>query len=570
MIDFKKTSIFCRLTLAAALLVSAGLSLPRIGQPAAQDELWEYVAADTLLSSGRPVCYANLDAPMDQHPHLYEFILAAAFKAFGKSEMAARGAGVLISLLSILAVFYSVLKLGAGDERTNLKAALTAALVFAFMPSTIQGGLTLQSDPGLLVLLVLLLTLSFVRYLADGGAARGAIFSVLLAAACWGRIVTPLLASGIFFVFMWSGSQGRVGALKYGAWVLSGLGLFLFSWHIYCGVIGIDPYGLFQYLASAFQYKSSGSLLEVAAQSGKALLYVVLWTAALGAGMFLAHALPALAGVVRSKKILMPDFVYLVLGASVVLGYLVVGGDSFGFPKYQSPGLALLFVFSGLQISRAGIFPDRKKALFIIGVSAVSAAIIWGDPVYALRYRLRELAAAGQSPYYDVMILFARTAGFLSCIFWVLREGGKAWGRAIYSALPAACLGAGLGMSCLQSFSGYQTNYSYGAEKTREAADYIAGAVPAGAMVFVPSELLRLMGYPPASHIPDKIWNSPESILERIRDARVSAVAYSIAANTVAQVAAMSADARIQAELKAKFRKDRVGSYTIWIRTDTR
>lgn len=554
--------------LAAVILLSAGLALLRIGQPASQDEIYDYASSVSIFNGEGRRTFQNFASALGRHTPLYNMVHAGAFNLFGESEIVAGGAGILMSLASVCAVFFSVLILGPGDRASNGKAALTAAALFAFLPSTIQGGLNLQPDGSLLVLLVLLLAFSFARFYREGSAARGALFAVLLGLAFWCRLAAPLLSAAVLLLLMLPAGRGE--ASKFGVWVLAGTGLFLATWYLYCCVSGAWFSGPFRYLIGAFAGKTPGTAAVLLAQPAKALTYLFLWTGAAASAMFIAHAIGAVRDWAGAKAAPGPDLAYLVLGAALVLGYSVIGGDAFGFPKYQAPGLALLCVFSGLRLAKAGVFPGKRHVLTIIAASAVLAAAIWGDPIYVLRYRLRELLAAGSAVLPEASLLAARTLLFCGAVYWLLRKFSRIYSLAVYSVLPAAAIGAALGISAMQSFAGYQTNYSYGAENTGEAARYVRSTIPAGARVLATADITRLLGYPPESYISDLVWNDRGLLLRTINSADTAAVVYGVASNTVRQVRDLEASGEIKSELERNFQKRRIGTSAVWIRVGKR
>lgn len=551
--------------LAAVIILSAYLGLLRLSHPASQDELCEYVAASSIFSAERRDSFSGVGSALDLQPHLYQFLQAAAFGQLGEKETSARAVGVLAMAGSSVAVFFSVLMFGAGGRPSNGRAALTAGALFSFLPSSVQGGLNLHPDGSLLVLLTLSLAYCFVQFYREGTSHRGALFAAALAAALWCRLATPLFSVGVFFLFIFY-AKGRDAARKLALWAAAGVLLFVATWYAYCVSYGFQFSAPFNYLISAFTGKAPATLTALARQAATALTYVFLWTGAAGGLMFLTHGIKVIRERAGSRVSPGPDLVYLVLGASLVLGYSFIGGDAFGFPKYQAPGLALLCVFSGLQLARAGLFPDRKHALLLIIYGAVLAGLVWGDPIYVMRYRLRELMAAGSPVLPEAGILAVRTLLFCGALYWIACKFAKIYQRAVYSVLPGLSIGTALGLSVLQSFAGYQTNYSYGAEEAAPAADSVKNNIPHGARVLATSDIQRLLGYTPESYVNDRVWNEGNLLLETVKSSDTAAVVYGVATNTVRQVRAFEADGKIKAELERNFEKSRIGTSTVWIR----
>ncbi len=544
------------------MLAGVSLAVSRLAHPAAQDELLELVASLAIFNGG-PYTMPGWGTALDLQPHLFQFLHVVSFKLLGPGEISARASGVFVYALSVLAVFFSVLKLGAGEAAANRKAALTAACLFSVMPLAVQGGLNLHPDAGLLVLLLLVSFFCFSRLYQDRGPAWGAIFSVSLGLLFWVRLASPALSAAALSLFAFFG-RGRAAGLKSSAWAAAGALLFLASWGLYCSAHGVDFYGPFRYLCGAFAARVPGTPLELIRQPAESLVYVLLWTGTAGGALLAAHALSAAGEIPKRPWPL--EFAYLYLGSFLVAGYLFVGGNTFGFPKYQAPGLALLCVFLGLRLARAGLFPSLKHAALLIAVCAFLSAVVWGDALYFLRYRLRELLAAGSGVMPEAALLGARSLVFAGAVFWLLSKFGRIYSKAVYSVLPAAAIGTALGLSVLQSFAGYQTNYAYGAEKTAAAAEYVKSAVPEGAGVLAVSDILRLLGRPPAEYVDDSVWNDRNRLLEAVRNPGTAAVVYSAATNTVRQVRTLETDPEISSELEKKFKKSRVGTAVIWLR----
>lgn len=524
---------------AAAL---AGLTLPFAGQPVTQDLVFFLMAAEKFATGVDP--YPGWPEAFSYwHPPLYVWLLAGAGRLTGSYVVGGRLLGGLCAVLTLWLVMDCARRLRPGTE--GARAAWWAGLLFATSPMAIHGFLVPDIDTSILPVGILLV----VRALLSPGApaGRGWLMRVTgwTAAAFCMKWTTPLVLP----VAVGMASRGHWGR-RLGAGAAAGLmsaGTAMALWGAYCGLTGAPFSAPFQHLArSFFHLQPHGS--DGVLRTFRTAAVLVVW------------ASPFLLGLAAWGTRRLPRWFGVTLWVPFA-GYVMVGGLTYGFPKYHLPLLPLLAVAAGVAVAEfAG---GRWRGAVVAG--AVSG-LIWfalGDPLYGLLWKAKLAAWEGRSllPSLGVAAGWGVGAAALTATCWKIRPGSA--GRA--AGLAVGAVAWGLALTARQAAADYQTVYTYGGRGLREAAALVRAAEGTNGRALAPAELLYLIGDRRSEYDAGMVWYDPARLAREAGDPSIQAVVYGPSVNSLAQLRAIEQPAP-QAVLSRSYVRRDIGDLAVWVR----
>jgi len=470
-----------RLSLAAAAglaLLTFALGWRAAVQPLLADEV-EFVQTGPALWRGEgPIaCAGEGWEAIVHHPQAYHLLLGglAALAGGELNPWLARLPGIVSMLLTLPLAFLLARRVSPRDEPGR---GWVAAAVLATSPLALQGALLVDIDTGLLPA-PLLGFLCLLCRRADAPQRRRAGLPVLGLAFCgllWVKLPTPFLATAAMGLTGLSAPRRRWMLGEAAAISAIGVLLFAGSWTAFCRVEGLDPWAPLAHLAG----RGAAHVTLSPAVVAKRALRLLLW---LGPWLSIAAVRGALAlrGDERQEtatRSLVGHFAW-----AVGLGYLVVGGEAYGFPRYHVP------LVPALAALAAGTWSARRSGLaLLLGSGAlVHGLLLVGDPLLAA-YTRAESVAAG-----DIPAGAATGAVLATGALWVLPalllplflRVGMAPG----ACLVALAIGSGLGTTAVQVRAPYRTNYIYGERGAREAAERLGRWARRAELVVVPKDL---------------------------------------------------------------------------------
>jgi hypothetical protein len=349
---------------------------------------------------------------------------------------------------------------------------------------------------------------------------------------------------------LWTKDARKARPAVIGA-IFSGILVFLSSWFFYCKIEGADFARPFVYT-----FTVSGTAGEHMTPSALAqnILYCALW---LGAFPLLTIIFAVFTG--RRSQPEDPQTCRRLIffcGISMTLFYSIFGGASFGYIRYITPAIPLIYIGSGLVLAGANLGNwSMKKALILFFVSTVVLIFVLGDLLYVFRYAVREYA----------LFRFVATGIIYAAIFFVYLRFSP--GKIIAGLLIALSASSIVSATVIQSTAHYNTGFNYGETGMAEAARYISGTIPEGSTVIGPKELIYHMRLPASLYQRDYFWLDMDKIKTVLARQETSAFVYSIVTNTVAQIRAINKNDAIQKLLRRNFKYSKIGSYNIWIRS---
>jgi hypothetical protein len=173
----------------------------------------------------------------------------------------------------------------------------------------------------------------------------------------------------------------------------------------------------------------------------------------------------------------------LAFAAALGLGYLVVGGESYGFPRYHVPLVPALAL-----LAASGWESFRRLPVVAIGAGfLVYYLVVVGDPLLPA-YTLSESVAIG-----DVTADEARRAVVITGAAWVLPGLGLlAVARrrlGVGTGLVVLSLASGLATTVHQLRADYTTHYLYGERGAAQARALLEERGPTDRLIVAPKDL---------------------------------------------------------------------------------
>lgn len=562
-----RSTIICYLIFFGVLVLFITLSLLRINQTVADDDLTRLVPAVALYSNTRSALqldWLDLDKHLYDHPPLYFQSMVLMFKLFGPGARAARLVGIISGVLSIILVFLIVKLSCQGKDYTRIRLATAVSALYALAPSTIQGALIIQIDNTVLVPAVLFLFWGTIKYFQEKKFIWLGLVSIATALSLWARLSTPLVIILLLISYVLLSKNTAKIKFMFISSLIFGVLIFVFTWYLYCKADWPSFLRLFGYTLESVGEPRIATLISQLLQN---TLYLTLWL------VFFFLLLIIFVIWKNYNKLFSSPQIYPQLmffcGVILTMGFCIFGKASFGYPKYHMPAIPLLYIGTALLLSReyfAGLH-FKKIAVFLFIALFIQLFAI-GDLLYIFRYTLREYLTFNLASSLAVLknasfriIISLIVYGLLFLIFSRLFPG-----KAIIGLLVIFCVISNLSLTFLQSIAGYNTGFNYGEEGIAKTAEYIREKIPQNTIVIGPREIIYYMRLLNSPYLPNSFWSNADAIEKRLHDPRVSAFIYSITTNTIEQIKTVSENPSIQKLLCQKFDYIKIGTYDIWIR----
>jgi hypothetical protein len=549
------------LGLVFCCLVYLACALPRLFQLAGLDEILYAMRLGNDLYRDEYRHGANLIA---YSPHLHGLTIWLAHRAFGPGEVVARVPGML-AWVGAFALAWRWLQLREQSWKWSAVIALGAT-----MPLAVQGGAIADIDNGFLVPLVFLQCWAIDVFVErrDWRGWLGVVLATTL--ALWGRLTTPTILLPVFVGYAWVRGTRRVAVLTGAAGGVGWL-VFLASWGGYCAATGVPFADPFVYLRDSLLFStvgSRGASLRKVVFTG---VYLWLW---LGGGVLVLFAGATVQRVREWWRFRQWQREDLFLGAGLFLliGYSVVGGTLFGFPKYHCPAIPLLLVGCSPILGRSCDARCRAAILWATGLALVACAaqiLAIGDPIRLLRLDLRHAMVTPSMPVRPILVQVAFRLGvgvLLVALPLVVAWAGR---MRLVPLLVAVALGMNAGLLVCQGLGGYQTGYNYGdAGDTREVAAWLRPRLAPDSLAMVPGEVAYLLHHRGVPYLEDDQWKGVENIVRALRLPRMKAAGISILTNDAEQYRTLTANPEIRAVLDRDYTEHHLGAYVLFLRKE--
>lgn len=506
-----------------------------------------------------------------EHPPLYMYSMLCAFALFGPHDLSTRFVGIFSGILTILLVFLAIYLFVSGDYLRRTRVAALVSVCYALAPTTIQAAALTQIDTSILVPSILCIGICAAKYIVTKERIWLVGLGISFVVSLWVRFSTPVviitLIAAYFLISNGTGQMKREILIA----LACGAAVFLLSWLMYCSLLGI-PWSIpFAYSATKVTDLVLQGKFSQCAQDG---MYLALW---LGPVTLLTIGIISARETfffLRSKKNPEPCSMFLFCGLAILIGYSFLGSThNGGYPRYYSPVFSFIYIGMGLFFSRqVGIFPKMSKTVIIFLFVFLAQLLIVGDPLYILRYMLREamVFAPEQIPGIVNNLVIRFLLFFLLLCVSALYFVKPLRVTAFMGFLVVCSLSCALGITISQSLARYHTGFSYGEQGIQEVVRYLRTSVDRDDRIVAPGVVNNELGHSPRKWVSRTDWNSKERISSYAKDPGLGAFIYSTTSNPVTQLQGITKDAIINRVLKNGFEYTHIGTFHVWVRKKER
>jgi glycosyltransferase involved in cell wall biosynthesis len=503
------------------------------------------------------------------HPLLYVGLLVTVGKIFGPHLICFRFLGVAFLLLDL----YLIKKLCfcmVSNQRQGRFLTLFSCALFLMMPFTLKGGVHIDIDNSVLPPLLLFFAYTFVQYEQTAGKKKikfALIACLVMIAALWAKLTTPLLIPIAMSMYYFARRDRLKAFLNPLLLTFIAISFFLVTWYVFCIWAKFPAFSVFTRIVGVFGTKIGASLNILERMRYAEITMFVMNPLAITAWLFF-FALN-IKDLWKSKPINNASLYISFLGILIGAAYFVVGGMTYGVPKYYFPLTALISLIVAQRLYSYMIDMRRINFFLLVSLCAIFGAgyAYVGDPLYLINHELKVHALANM-PFKPVLIKL-----FFIFVIYTLPLLAAIWfgllGKKSISAL-ILLLGMGsqmFGLNLRQVHAPYQIVYGYG----YEGLDRVYAQLPIGSSILLPEAVL----VPPIgiisghNYLPFSIVSEIPTLREwesYIESKKPDVLIYGIALNTVVQMKKLYENQEFREFMLWNYNFHIEGDYCIYLR----
>lgn len=558
--------IFKRLLTLAILVFLVGVFV-KLDAPLVEWDETYLSAAELIVQKGK------LTAPGD-NPPLYILFLAQWFTFFGQSASIARLANAVVLLLTGYVVYQTAKSLG------NKKSGMLAAAVYLLTPVVIQGSTLMDTGDTSLLPLGFSLFMWMVIRGFQTSFSRLNIFLVALALTLcfWLKITSSigLLVGVCFWLLLKRKSLHPDSRKAVIAGIILGIIFFLTTW-ISFSMILLDKNSCSTVLLFPFSsFRTNLTEVSLFIKITKTILYalrIAFWFSPFLLVLFLS--IPWLIKRQEYRE----NSVYLSFlgwtGFFYFFGYLIIGGSSWGFPRYQAAILPFFTVSIAVFITPLlNIFTRKEVSVFFGSIICIVLlySFVLDDPLLLLNLKFKEAVLSGSIGSF-VMKFFVTVAFYLTIpmfTIFILRGAlfNKNFMEKFALFLFIGIITSNLFLNIKHIKSADATSYEYGARGKNEVVAFVLGQIDKGDTVLATPQFLYEFSHKQVPNVPWRVWISTGSVFKELRESKPKVFILGLTTHTVRQLQDIHAHPQIKSILNKEYQLYKIGTYSVWIKRD--
>ena len=511
------------------------------------------------LSSGRDIW----------HPFLYQSILIATARLFGMELYKLR----LVGLACLMIDLYMIRKLAnlmVDNQREGRVLTFIACLCFLMMPLTIDGAMHIDIDTTVMLPLLLVFLYLFIRQeQAESMRDRYPIMLILMCfimpLLLWSKLTTPLalpVAISIFYIIR----NRPLTAIIYPILLMTiGGGIFFLTWYLFCNYFNLPFLSVFERVLRVFSIAANESANAGYLKLFRELAMTVFWYNIIISILLMVFLALVVRQVIRRETIRDPVLFISIL--SVIIGgvYCIIGGISYGIPKYHYPLTALAALIVSYHLRPYCDKLSIRKAYFILLAIILLSVFYYyiEDPIYLLTrgLKLRAIASMSYSPILNQLWIISfiyLLPFFISMVLWA----GSKRQYAVELILVIA-MAQMVGFNFHKSLATYHTSHGYG---YYGASDVYKQLIPLNSVWFTEGVIISPFDILPLYALGETPTNYDEYRL-RIVEETPDAIVFGAPCSTVSQMKGFFLTPELNKITREHYKLDTVGDYYIYVKT---
>ncbi|MHB8910439.1 MAG: ArnT family glycosyltransferase [Syntrophales bacterium] len=533
---------------------------------------WDYISIDAAQHWAQGI---NKEWLFD-HPPLYPFFLTILFKFFGSSIVVARMGNIFSAVLTGLILFHTAAVL------FNRNAAIWIMTLYFMSPVCIQGVISMDvADTSLLPLVFAFTTHSIVMNVLNPCFKNTGRLALGVGLCFWAKVTSSIALitgfGGGILIFL---ILGRKSIRK--TWLLNLLGVaagllgFLLSWVMISSFLWGREACITLFHAtgvSLFSQQGAPNYSFKLIQIGRHAVIILAWFSPYFIFTWLYDSW-ILAGENRTGSD-QDNVILLLIGTTLFyfIGYALIGGTNWGFPRYHVAILPLLCLFSGFLVSRFIGEMDRKAfRMFNISILFLVIFLIFftNDPLYFFNIRMKErlLSNVGlQTLMKHALTIFLPFYGLPIVIgTFVALYSQRIHHRQVFiTCLLVGSFATMISLNILQLLAPYRTSTEYGASGKNEVIEKVRQRIRVGDYVLATPQFVYELRDQKIHSDGWQVWESRERFYEYISHQRPSAIIAGLTVNTYEQLKWLLSEDN-QCYLDQDYNLERIGTYFLWLK----
>ena len=565
---FYRSFFFLALVLALFLLGT----LTKLSIPLAE---WDYVSIDAAQNWAKGINKAWLF----DHPPLYPFFLTILFKSFGPSIAVARIGNVFCVLLTGFILFRIARVLFDRD------AALWTTTLYFLSPVCIQGVTSMDvADTSLLPLVFVFTFYVIVRNALSPSLKNTGLVTIGVGLCFWAKVTSSIaLITGFLVgipIFLALGKQSISKPWHLNLFgILAGVLGFLLSWVIISSFLWGKDACMAVFLApgaSLFSQQGTPDYSFMLMQISRHAVIILAWFSPFFIFAWLYSSWMLIGKNQTGSG--QDNVILLLIGVTLFyfIGYSIIGGTNWGFPRYHVAILPLLCLFSGDIVSKfIGEMDHKVFRLFNITLVILIIVLFFftNDPLYFFIFQIKEMLLSNVdmgAVAKKALAIFLPIYGLPIVIgaFVALYSQRTHHRRAFITCLLLGSFATMISLNIQQLVVTYRTSTEYGALGKNQMIERVRQQIQTGDYVLGTPQFIYELRDKNIHSGGLRVWESREQFFGFIDKRKPSVIIAGRTVNTYEQLKWLLSE-ESQSYLDQGYTQVRIGSYLLWLRKET-
>jgi len=410
----------------------------------------------------------------DWHPPTYLFLLYIS-KIIFNSYLGGYFIGIVSVIITLLLIHKIIIFNGFLIK--DVKIIVLLYLSYFSMPIVLNGSFIFDIDNTILTPVILLMYLSYLRYLNEQNIKNTVLFIVSIVFSLWCKMSTPIFLLISIILFHLISYEFKILIKKLLPIMLYGLLIFYLSYGILYTSVFLEKFGSFELSYQRALYIISGiytfqlTFNEFIFSVGSNISALILWSSPLFIIIIPYLIIKFNQESTRRQKNFDKHYVVpliFIIITTLMYTLIIKLQASGGFPKYHYPIFSFIFIIIGFKIRNYRF--DLKKYEFIyLALSLLVFMFMIKD------YLLRTYELGYDKDIFKFIIYFLKINTILIVsliIYFILEKFFKKESNNFLITSLLFLIVFNISSFVYRAKADYSTNYHYGVSGTRDALNY--------------------------------------------------------------------------------------------------